>query len=226
MTAAPSARALDACKLAVDKKDGTLLLRAKDVSGTLRWGYDAQGVVGVFDNANTCLVGTTARGCTLGGPDTAERVTPPPLCTVHLADDSGTCTAFVKGCTPGARTTCPPDMERIGAWCIDREGMSPAVEFGEAAAACAARGRSLCPLEALLECDTTRDGASFPAQSCAGYTDGQGGDWLWTITPHAADGVNFFAVMTVYQGDNVAQVQSTTIGSEYSAFCCQRVAGP
>jgi hypothetical protein len=114
-------------------------------------------------------------------------------------------------------------MERIGSWCIDRSGMSPAVGFTEAVQICEARGRSLCPIEALIECDTLRNGANYPADSCAGYTDGQGGDWLWTITSHAGDNANFYTNMTVYQDNNVANVQSTGIGSVYSAFCCTRV---
>ena len=39
----------------------------------------------------------------LGDPGSAERITPPPLCSVHLTDGSDSCAAYIRGCTPGSR---------------------------------------------------------------------------------------------------------------------------
>jgi hypothetical protein len=87
----------------VDTRDGTLLVSAKDVVGPLRWRPAPEQDPREFSNADTCLVGSKAKNCTFGAPGTPERITPPPLCTIHLVDDVGECGAFIKNCTPGER---------------------------------------------------------------------------------------------------------------------------
>lgn len=219
---ATGAWALTSCKAKLNQKNGVITVNAADVSGTLRWGWKEQMEVMEFDNATTCISGSAAKNCTLGAEGSADRITPPPLCTIYLEDSAGACSSYIPGCVPGSRPICPPDTEQVGSWCIDRAATQN-VEFNEAVAVCQAKGRSVCPLEAMIECDQNRAGGSYPAFSCAGVTDGTG--WAWTVTPDAADGFNFFAHMTVYQSDNGANVQSTGIGSLYHAFCCQRLGG-
>jgi len=219
---APEAWALNSCVATMNSKNGTINVRADGVHGTLRWGWDPGRVVATFDNAAGCLQGNTARGCKLGAKGTPERVTPPPGCTLFLEDDTDSCQDYIAGCVSGARQICPPDMEQVGSWCIDRAA-TDFLEFGQAVASCQAKGRSLCPLEAMVECDTNRAGGNFPSDSCAAITDG--GGLLWTITPDAADGQNFFSVMTTYRNNNTANVQSTGIGSLYESFCCTRLGG-
>jgi hypothetical protein len=94
------ASALDKCKAKIRPSDGTILVSAKDVSGTLLWGMSAGTVGNAFGNAGTCVAGSplAAKNCTLGTG--AVAITPPPLCTLYLKDDSGTCSAFIKKCTP------------------------------------------------------------------------------------------------------------------------------
>ena len=55
-----------------------------------------------LDGTVTCVANGTASKCELGSG--AQRITPPELCTVFLADGFGACSAFIKGCTPGLRT--------------------------------------------------------------------------------------------------------------------------
>lgn len=218
----PGAWALGKCKAKMNKKTGAITVKASDVSGTLLWGWTAGMEVMEFHDEGGCISGSTAKKCATGAPGTPDSITAPPLCTLYMKDDAGSCEAFVRGCVPGSRPLCPPDTEQVGSWCIDRMATLD-VEFNDAVAICQAKGRSLCPLEALIECDTNTAGGNFPGRSCQSITDSS--SYAWTITPHAADGINFFSVMTVYQGDNKADVQSTSIGSLYDAFCCQRLGG-
>jgi hypothetical protein len=218
----PGAWALGSCKAKVNKKTGAITVKASGVSGTLLWGWTAGMEVMEFHDEAGCISGSTANNCATGAPGTPDSITPPPLCTLHMKDDAGSCDAFVRGCVPGSRPLCPPDTAQVGSWCIDRVATEN-VEFDDAVAICQAKGRSLCPLEALIECDTNTAGSSFPALSCQSVTDSRS---TWTITPNAADGINFFSVMTVYNGgNNHANVQSTSIGSLYNARCCQRLGG-
>lgn len=96
-------QAVTKCKVKVDKRDGTILVSASGVSGTLLWGDSAGFETNAFANAGTCVSGDTAKDCQLGAPGSDEQITPPSLCTLFLADGSGTCAAYIKGCTPGAR---------------------------------------------------------------------------------------------------------------------------
>ena len=96
---------LDKCKAKIKSKDGTIFVDAKEVDGTLLWGHTAISVTNGFaDPACVDVVKGKAKKCTLGAEGTAERITPPPLCTLYLADDSGSCSAFLKKCTPGVRS--------------------------------------------------------------------------------------------------------------------------
>jgi len=103
----PQAVALDKCKVKVTKTDGTINVAAKGVVGTFLWGTTAGGETNAFSNAGTCVVAGKAKACTLGDLGTDARITPPPLCTLYLADDTGKCSVFIQGCTPGARGDLP-----------------------------------------------------------------------------------------------------------------------
>lgn len=100
----PEASALDACKAKLSPKDGAILVSARSVAGVLEWGNTAAQVTNSFSNAATCLADGKATKCELGAAGSAQRITPPELCTVFLKDGLGdTCAAFLKGCTPGLR---------------------------------------------------------------------------------------------------------------------------
>jgi hypothetical protein len=97
-------RAVDGCKAKLFKKDGTIRVSATGVNGTLLWGDAAGFETNPFDNGATCVSSGTATNCVFGAPGTPERITPPKLCTVYLADDSAIgCAAYIKDCTPGER---------------------------------------------------------------------------------------------------------------------------
>jgi len=100
--AAAPAGALDKCKAKINPKDGAIQVSAKGVSGTLQWGNAAGQENNALANAATCVSNGTASKCELGTG--AQRITPPELCTIFLADGFGACAAFLKGCTPGLRT--------------------------------------------------------------------------------------------------------------------------
>lgn len=100
-SSAMPAHALDKCKAKINSKDGAIHVSAKGVSGTLKWGNAAGQENNALANAATCIDNGTASKCELGTG--AQRITPPELCTVFLADGFGTCAAFLKGCTPGVR---------------------------------------------------------------------------------------------------------------------------
>ncbi len=103
LVVSPTAQAVDSCKAKIRAKDGTIFVRASNVVGTLRWGESQGGEVNLFSNGDTCIQNGRASNCTLGAEGTADRVTPPQLCTIHLTDDQESCAAFLKRCTPGIR---------------------------------------------------------------------------------------------------------------------------
>lgn len=217
-----SATALDKCKVKVDKKDGTLLVKANDVNGQLLWGTDSQNVVAAFSNEATCLSGGKAKNCTLGDAATPERVVPPPLCTLYLADTVGSCSAYIKGCVPGSRPTCPPDTERIGGWCIDLVALPEASWFSQIAA-CKDKGRSLCPLEALFECDEGQGLGTAVPGTCGEYTDSPSTPAMWTLSSDAVRDENWLDGMMILNGDNTLSQDARD--ALYSGFCCLRAGG-
>jgi len=221
LAAAPPVLALGRCEVA-EKKDGTLLVSAKKITGTLRYGTSPDAVEGRFANASDCIADGQATKCVLGEKGSLERTTHPPLCKLFLEDDEDSCTAKVAGCTPGLRPTCPPDMERVGATCIDRtfrEG-----EFGEAIADCHARGRDLCTANQLMACDVLNVRAG-EFGSC-GYATDTSNDWSWTLTSNSEGGENVFNEIHVYRGDNLIHENPTNIGSIYNYFCCAPLGTP
>jgi len=96
--------AIENCKVKIERRDGTLLVSAKNVGANPRWGFMPGHQTSPFFNEADCFKNGKLRKCVLGGPGTAERITPPDLCTLYVADDTSTdCAAYVKGCVPGQR---------------------------------------------------------------------------------------------------------------------------
>jgi hypothetical protein len=96
------AGAVEKCKVKIDAS-GILHVSASAVTGGLRWGDAADAVTRSFFDP-TCVAGGKAKKCLLADPATVAARTPPAGCTLHLADDGpAPCSAWIKGCTPGAR---------------------------------------------------------------------------------------------------------------------------
>jgi hypothetical protein len=103
-----AAAALERCRAKVDKKTGVIRVYASsiDAGGTLLWGPELGLETNAFFNAASCISSGKARKCELGDPATLDAKTPPSGCTIFLADGvSASCSAWVAGCTPGARTS-------------------------------------------------------------------------------------------------------------------------
>lgn len=102
-TASP-AHAVSNCQAKLFKKTGAIRVSADGITGTVRWGGAAGQETNAFADAGTCVASGEASNCHLGAPGSAEEITPPELCEVFLADDgANTCSAYIKGCTPGLR---------------------------------------------------------------------------------------------------------------------------
>lgn len=96
-------RAVDTCTATIKAKDGTILVSAKDVAGTLTWGWTASTQIQPFFDPTCVKPSGKAVSCTQGAAGTLLARTPPPDCALQLKDSSTTCTAYVKKCTPGKR---------------------------------------------------------------------------------------------------------------------------
>ncbi len=129
---APRAHAVDGCKVKVDQKTGVIQFTGKNVLGVLRWGDSANFATNAFANNATCVKSGKATRCELGLPGTADRITPPELCTLFVRDIGGgpSCSAFIKGCTPGVRPSSAaasaPGTAKAGvvAFCSATAGMA------------------------------------------------------------------------------------------------------
>lgn len=103
--AGSDAHALQSCKVKVDPKTGAIQFSAKDVFGVLRWGESLASANRVFANDAACTASHRANKCELGTPGSASQITPPELCRIFVRDIGGgpSCSAYIKGCTPGVR---------------------------------------------------------------------------------------------------------------------------
>ena len=97
------ASAVDGCKVKLNRSNGLIEVAAQNVSGPLSWGGEAGQAVNAFFNAGECIVGTSAKACLLADPTTAEAITPPASCTLHMSDGGEACSVYIAGCTPGLR---------------------------------------------------------------------------------------------------------------------------
>ncbi len=98
-----------ACSARIHNRNGTVLVTAKGFAGSITWGDSDETADNEFADLS-CISGNRATNCTLGAEGTAERITPPPLCRIHLQEtDTGeTCSAFIPKCTPGVRAVEEP----------------------------------------------------------------------------------------------------------------------
>src|SRR5581483_638349 len=118
---ASQAPALDACKARIEPKTSLIRISAAKVSGALLWraSPSAPGSP-VFDPS--CVKGTRATKCLLADPATLAARTPPPACTLVLADASSTCSAWVQGCVPGSRAAIDLVAVIVGTWQLHQGG--------------------------------------------------------------------------------------------------------
>lgn len=119
------AAAADRCSVKVDSRDGTVLVGASHVSGTLRWGTTLGQELTAVDAATTC---TTPAGhatrCALAGIGNPARTTVPGGCTIFLADDGPSrCAAYVTGCRPVPPTLPCAILPANNVWNRDISGL-------------------------------------------------------------------------------------------------------
>ena len=208
------AAALDKCGVK-QAKDGTLFVSALDVIGTLRFGY--QPDVALTAIPGGCVTGGVAKSCPVAAEGEEARTTLPPHCVLYLEDGEDTCTAPLKKCVPGLRSACPPDMQRLGDGCIERV-VNDGLEFAPAVAACHERGRRVCTLPELLECDVLNL-SNGVFGSCGNWTDTSHA--TWTLGSNTEDGGNILGRLVWYDGtDNSLTEQTQGSGGIYDFFCC------
>jgi hypothetical protein len=99
-----SASAIDKCKVKVDKKTGVINVDASGLGGPLLWGPASGSETNAFFNAGTCIAGDKAKRCQLASPATLAAKTAPSGCTLYLTDGVTPCSAWISGCSPGARS--------------------------------------------------------------------------------------------------------------------------
>jgi hypothetical protein len=115
------APAAERCTAKIDPSTGEVAISATDVAPNPRWGTAPGAATQAFAEEATCLVGTKLRKCGLGAPGTLAARTPPPRCSICVADDSpapACCVDHITGCTPGVRiadASFPPGDPRLPA---------------------------------------------------------------------------------------------------------------
>ena len=99
---APS-EAVQKCKVKI-ARDGTVQLSANGIIGVPKWGERAGEETRDLVDPGGCLVPGKLNKCLMAPEGTVESKTPPSTCEVHFADMTlETCSAWIKGCTPGVR---------------------------------------------------------------------------------------------------------------------------
>ena len=76
-------------------------LDAGSVSGPLLWGDRSGSETNALANAATCVGGSSASKCELGGLGTVEAITPADVCTIYLKDSGAECAADPGRGPPG-----------------------------------------------------------------------------------------------------------------------------
>jgi hypothetical protein len=104
LLAASHAAAIEKCKVKVDKRTGVINVDATEVGGPLTWGPASGSETNTFFNDATCNIGGKAKRCNLANTATLASKTPPPGCTIYLADGVQPCSAWIPNCSPGARS--------------------------------------------------------------------------------------------------------------------------
>src|ERR1051325_2050442 len=96
------------CRATARLRDGVISVSADDVSGELRFVAAPEPTERSFYNAGTCLRARHASHCLVDALQSEPGRTPPDTCVLELRDEVGTCTAWVRHCTPGLRTVARP----------------------------------------------------------------------------------------------------------------------
>jgi hypothetical protein len=100
--------AVTKCSAKANAKNGVIDVSASGIAGPVLWGDRSGAAANAFFNAGTCIHGSMAGKCELGATTpavTPQAITPPDPCTIYLKDDGAECSAYVRGCTPGTRST-------------------------------------------------------------------------------------------------------------------------
>lgn len=138
-------------------------------------------------------------------------------------------TAFCTG--NDCPSPCPSNMERIGAFCIDKIARAafcaaPCIlgeTFPNAVRDCDDDRRDLCTADQLFACDNVEPSAG--ALSCTGQTDSATAK-LWTSTVAALNAATTPVVQNVivYQGNNqLLRADGGGGGERHAYFCCKPV---
>jgi hypothetical protein len=95
-------------------RDGTIVVRARKIAGTPRWGTRFGVTPNAFDGTARCLAKGAARDCALAAIGVPERTTPPASCALFIADDGPrTCSTWISRCVPSSEpppcAILPPD---------------------------------------------------------------------------------------------------------------------
>lgn len=127
---------------------------------------------------------------------------------------------------------CPSDMERVGAFCIDKVARAslcapaPCIAgetFPTAWDRCHDDRRDLCNVEQIFACDNVEPSAGV--LSCGALTDTAAAK-VWTSTVAALDAASTPSVQNVivYQGNNqLLRADGGGGGEKHAFFCCKSV---
>jgi hypothetical protein len=99
--AAAPAGAIQQCKAAIDKKTGEVVVSAKGVVGTPRWsggGVEVGDVQNGFPDLVDCGGQGKLKKCHLAAPGSERARRPTATCTLHVEDDTESCTVRIAGC--------------------------------------------------------------------------------------------------------------------------------
>lgn len=98
------ARAVDSCKVRVDKKTGLITVAATNLSGIPAWRDGNSSELVTFFVAGCVIDGNDIVSCPLFDPEGSLASIPPPSCTICVEDATGNdCCTRIRGCTPGIR---------------------------------------------------------------------------------------------------------------------------
>ncbi|MCK5688558.1 hypothetical protein KAI87_04765 [Myxococcota bacterium] len=127
------------------------------------------------------------------------------------------------------RWKCPPDMERIGTWCIDKVGHA-ADDWEDAFGVCNGEYKTICPMEVYMQCDSIHPSYTAQDSSCGDWTDEDStaaNEDLWSqdIAAYVTTGDKIFDSIATYDGEgnyfNVEAVRDSSGNLRYNRyFCC------
>ena len=98
------AAAVDKCRAKIDSKTGSLQVDATGVGAGFGFFMPEIGdeVILGFANQDGCVKNGKAKKCRISNNAEQWHI-PPSRCVVGVKDDTSSCFAYLRGCTPGAR---------------------------------------------------------------------------------------------------------------------------